>query len=212
MEAGSRTSRRPGGGDGGSEIGGVDGGWDLEGSPETMGNNHSLPGPNEIVLLQYGSGYGCDCGPARFEPSQAAGDERLLARGLTPEEVTAKIQELNVVMRNFRNPLLFILPPMFIGLIVFTTIQFGWIFVGPRRGRMLSSFECPRGLPRTSNVDKLVWPMNEGDTRVCGEADKYHAEQIRSSFDTTARTTRAIKEEDRPPLLECATAHPADSP
>lgn len=90
----------------------------------------------------------------------------------------AKVQELNVVMGKFRNPLCFILPPMFIGLVAMTTIQLHPIFVGRggERRQMMSSFECPRGMPRTSKEGKLIWPMNEGDTRVCGEADKYHAE------------------------------------
>lgn len=143
-----------------------------------MGNQYSVPGPNDVVILQYGNGFNCDCGPARFEASQAAADQRLLARGVRSDEVTAKIQELNVVVGKFRNPFCYIFPPLIAGMIVMVAIQIS-PFIGRRGGerdRMLSGFECPRGSFLTSEQDRLIWPTIAGDKRVCGKAAEYHAE------------------------------------
>ena len=141
-----------------------------------MGNHFpTAAGPNCIVLLQQGGGANGDCGPARFEADHAAADNRLLAR-VAPDEVREKITALNSEMRKFRNPCCFILPPLVLGLLVMVVIQI-MPFVLPKiKDRRLSSgLVCPRGLPRTTKVDKLIFP-EEDDIRKCGDADEIHDE------------------------------------
>ena len=96
-----------------------------------MGNFPASAGPNDVVLLQYGNGQGCDCGPRRFEPSHAENDNRLLARGLTPAEVRVKITRLNSAMLKYRSPHFFILLPLCFGMIIMIVIQLTPVF---RRG------------------------------------------------------------------------------
>ena len=51
-------------------------------------------GPHDIVVLQHGLGYRCDCGPPRFAVESAAHDQRLLARK-SQADVRAKFDEVN---------------------------------------------------------------------------------------------------------------------
>jgi hypothetical protein len=140
-----------------------------------MGNQFAPAAePNCIVLLQQGGGANGGCGPARFDPDHAAADTRLLAR-VAPDEVRAKITSLNSEMRRFRNPCCFILPAVLVGLLVMAAIQIAFFAIkGEESRRKLSSgLVCPRGLPRTTKVDKLIWP-DEDDRRKCGDADTIH--------------------------------------
>jgi hypothetical protein len=149
-----------------------------------MGQFPSPAGPNDVVILQYGGGQQCDCGPARFEPSQVAADNRLLSRGVSPEEVRAKFQDLSAKLRKFRNPLVFILLPLFIGLVLTFVLQLLPVLGHKSHKRALSaSLVCPIGQPRTTKTDKLIWPDQKGDMRSCGQADEYVSEYCNKDKD-----------------------------
>ena len=44
-------------------------------------------------------------------------------------------------------------------------------------------FECPGGMKRIPNVDKLIWATIAGDARSCGKADTYYTEYCNEASD-----------------------------
>lgn len=88
-----------------------------------MGNLMPPPqGSQDIVVLQLGLGFHCDCGPPRFVAESAANDQRLLARK-TQQDVRAKFEALNNRAKKIKPPIYIILPWLITGLVVMVIFQ-----------------------------------------------------------------------------------------
>jgi len=79
-------------------------------------------GPQDIVVLQHGLGFHCDCGPPRFVAESAANDQRLLARK-TQQDVRAKFEALNDRAKTIKAPIYILLPWLITGLAAMVLFQ-----------------------------------------------------------------------------------------